>query len=104
MAMQSILIIDDTPFWRDMTAETLRRNEYEVQTASDGLDGLRLLNQCCPDLLIPSVLGSIPLPSPLSASKLLRATKAESPTLSVCATIWARFSFGAILAANIVKS
>jgi CheY-like chemotaxis protein len=53
--MGKILIIDDTPFWRDMAADALRLKGHEVVTASDGLDGLAMLRSKGADLIVLDV-------------------------------------------------
>jgi len=51
-----ILIVDDDPNLLVILAEQLRADGYEVQTARDGDEALRRLNQSWPDLLIIDML------------------------------------------------
>jgi CheY-like chemotaxis protein/HD-like signal output (HDOD) protein len=53
--MANILVIDDTPFWRDITGEGLRRNGHTVFTAGNGLEALQSLRTQNIDLLILDV-------------------------------------------------
>ena len=41
--MPTVLIIDDTPFWRELQEDALRPKGYEVISAGDGLAGLEKL-------------------------------------------------------------
>ena len=54
--MATILIIDDTPFWRELQEDALAPPKgYEVITAGDGLAGLEKLAQHKIDLIILDV-------------------------------------------------
>lgn len=53
--MARILIIDDTPFWRDVTADILRGNGHTVCCASDGIEGLNILRRDGADLIVLDV-------------------------------------------------
>jgi CheY-like chemotaxis protein len=47
-----ILFVDDDPILRQLSTGLFSANDYEVCTASDGLEALELLKQCLPDLII----------------------------------------------------
>ena len=49
---RNILIIDDTPFWRDVTTEALRQKGFTTFTASDGVEALKVLRDHPADLII----------------------------------------------------
>jgi DNA-binding response OmpR family regulator len=51
-----ILIIDDDPQILDMLSQTLEREGYEVITASDGKEGLRLYRENPVDLIITDII------------------------------------------------
>lgn len=51
-----ILAIDDNADIRELLAFILRREEYEVTSAANGLDGLELIEEIRPDLIILDVL------------------------------------------------
>lgn len=51
-----ILAIDDNADIRELLAFILRREEYEVTSAANGLDGLDLIEEIRPDLIILDVL------------------------------------------------
>lgn len=58
-----ILIIEDNPYTSDMVRKYLIRNDYEVLTASDGREGLRLAREENPtlillDLMLPGIDGT----------------------------------------------
>jgi len=50
--MKTILIVDDEPDITDVVTSTLQDEGYRVLAASNGLEGLRRLNEATPDLLI----------------------------------------------------
>ncbi|HZZ44511.1 MAG TPA: HDOD domain-containing protein [Tepidisphaeraceae bacterium] len=50
--MSLILVIDDTPFWRETASCSLRVKDHEILSASDGLEGLALLAGHRVDLVI----------------------------------------------------
>lgn len=47
-----ILVIDDEPAVRTSIIRTLRNEPYEVITATNGKEGLVILHQSCPDLVV----------------------------------------------------
>ncbi len=49
---QTILIIDDDPLLVSTLKETLLDEGYDVITATDGLDGVRIANEKVPDLIL----------------------------------------------------
>ena len=51
-----VLIVDDDPPSLKMTAFLLAEEGYEVATADNGLDALRLVEQQAPDLVILDVM------------------------------------------------
>src|SRR6187397_2105063 len=55
-AAPRLLLVDDDPNQLVALAEQLRADGYEVQTARDGDEALRRLNQSWPDLLIIDML------------------------------------------------
>ena len=54
--MKRILIIDDEPHFRKGLLDTLSYLGYEVMEAEDGLSGLALAIEYCPDLIISDVV------------------------------------------------
>jgi two-component system chemotaxis response regulator CheY len=50
--MSTILVIDDTAFWRDLVSDALRRKGHTVVTAEDGFGGLEVLQKDGADLVI----------------------------------------------------
>ena len=53
---QHILTIDDNADIRDLIAFILRRENYEVSTASNGLEGVEAIKATKPDLIILDVV------------------------------------------------
>ncbi len=53
---KTILLVEDEASVRQMVARLLQKHDYEVREATDGLDGLRVLEDCRPDLIIVDVM------------------------------------------------
>jgi two-component system, OmpR family, response regulator MprA len=51
----SILVVDDDPLFRELYKTSLRFEGYDVTTASDGVDALRVIEQYAPSLVILDV-------------------------------------------------
>jgi len=47
-----ILVIDDEPTIRDLVAEALGEAGFEVQTAANGIEALRLMQHWVPDAIV----------------------------------------------------
>ncbi len=77
MPMESgkVLIIDDNPENLAITSRVLKRAGYEVFSASTGTDGLRIIKEINPDLLLLDVL----LPD-ISGYEVCRIIKADPDT------------------------
>ncbi|WP_373513022.1 response regulator [Persicitalea sp.] len=56
MDTKKILLIEDNPEMRENTAEILELSNYEVVTASNGKEGVRLAQQELPDLIICDIM------------------------------------------------
>jgi CheY-like chemotaxis protein len=52
MPSRCVLVVEDDPDLRDMTADVLRDEGYEVRLAEDGAAALALLRRCQPDLIL----------------------------------------------------
>lgn len=79
MKTSSILVIDDEPHMRTLTAHTLRRGGYENLTfARNGREGLELAGQINPDLIIMDYM----MPE-LNGLGALQALKAAWQTSSI---------------------
>jgi CheY-like chemotaxis protein len=72
------LIIDDDEWIRSLIAEALNEDGFDVEQASDGVEGLALAQQCLPDI----VLLDLSLPR-RSGVEVLRALKEEHPTREI---------------------
>ena len=75
---RSLIVIDDDPEHRLMLEDLFRDRGYEVTTAADGEEGLRLSDLRRPDLIILDVL----LPG-MSGIDVLAALKRQHPRLPV---------------------
>ncbi len=56
MSAKRIVIIDDDPSFLEITGAILRRFGYDVLTASNTQDGLRLIEEEQPDLLVLDIM------------------------------------------------
>ncbi len=54
--MTRILVIEDTTAVREGIVETLELNNYEVGTASDGLEGIQVAREYLPDVIICDIM------------------------------------------------
>lgn len=52
MAKGKILVVEDAKLFRAMYEDKLKMEGYDVWTAADGLEGLRLAQQVLPDLIL----------------------------------------------------
>lgn len=78
MTDNRILLVDDEPGIRRVLSIALADGGYEVTTAENGEEGLRLFRELCP----PIVLTDIKMPD-LDGIELLRRIKAERPDTEV---------------------
>jgi len=56
MERKKILIVDDEPEFVDMLKMRLESADYDVNTAADGVDGLKKAGDAKPDLIVLDVL------------------------------------------------
>ena len=71
----TIVLIDDSRFLRTVNERTLAKAGYTVVTAADGEEGLRMVSQHRPDLIILDLM----LPK-VSGIDLLRAVRKDPAT------------------------
>jgi two-component system alkaline phosphatase synthesis response regulator PhoP len=69
---QRILVVDDEPAVSDLLAYNLRKAHYEVLTAADGHEALRLAREASPDLILLDLM--IPEVDGLDVCRELRKT------------------------------
>lgn len=79
--MARILIIDDDPSIRLVFKRYLEGNGYEVSTATNGNEGLSLLNDSIPDLVITDVM--MPEKDGLEVVLELRNRHPEIPVIAI---------------------
>jgi CheY-like chemotaxis protein len=75
-----VLVVDDEPALREIASELLAGAGYEVVTAADGIDALRLLAEPLPDVVITDVR----MPR-MSGWELLAVVRQRFPQLPVIA-------------------
>jgi len=56
VAKKRVLAVDDNADIRDLIAFVLRRENYQVSTAPDGISGLEIIKETKPDLIILDVV------------------------------------------------
>ena len=54
--MQTILVIDDNEYMRNMMCDLLHRSGYQTLSAADGVEGLKLYHANKPDLVITDII------------------------------------------------
>lgn len=78
--MAKILIIDDDPSILTMLKRMLEKAGYEVDTASNGCEGLKKIEYCPPDLLVTDIV----MPEKEGLELILHLRK-ENPGLKIVA-------------------
>jgi CheY-like chemotaxis protein len=79
-ARPRLLFVDDEPAMRDVACAVLAERGYDVVTAKDGLDALRLLADPLPDL----VISDLRMPR-MSGFELLQIVRERFPLVPVIA-------------------
>jgi two-component system response regulator MprA len=78
-----ILVVDDEPAVRESLASSLAFEDYEIDTATDGLDALDKLDRVKPDLIVLDVL--MPRLDGLTTCRRLRVRGQTIPVLMLTA-------------------
>jgi two-component system response regulator MprA len=78
-----ILVVDDEPAVRESLASSLAFEDYEIDTATDGLDALDKLDRVNPDLIVLDVL--MPRLDGLTTCRRLRGRGETLPVLMLTA-------------------
>jgi CheY-like chemotaxis protein len=76
--MPKILVVEDNELNRDMLSRRLAKRGYDVEVASDGVQGIELARSLEPDLIVMDV--GLPVVDGLEATRRL---KAEARTSSI---------------------
>jgi CheY-like chemotaxis protein len=71
--MKKILVVEDVEFNRDLVVQLLE-DEYEIITAADGAEGLRLAERERPDLILMDL--SLPIVDGWEATRRIKADAA----------------------------
>ena len=77
-----ILVVDDEPSVTDLIAYNLRKSLYDVKTAADGREALRLVREYSPDLILLDLM--IPEVDGLDVCRELRKTS-DVPVIMITA-------------------
>jgi len=85
--MTKILLVEDSKFLRIATERTLTRAKYEVCTAVDGEEALRVAAEQKPDLILLDML----LPK-LSGPEVLKALKSDPATADIAVVVMSGLS------------
>ncbi len=81
MQKENVLIIDDEEFIRQLSRDVLIKSHYNVQTASDGKDGIRLLENNKFDLILTDI--KMPNINGLDFIRHVRANNKEIPIIVI---------------------
>lgn len=73
-----ILIVDDEEMMRNLLSKILKRENYQILTAADGLEGLRVIH----DESIDIVISDMKMPQ-MNGFELLKNIKEEYPQIGV---------------------
>jgi CheY-like chemotaxis protein len=76
--MTKILLVEDSKFLRLATERALARAGYEMSSAADGDEALRMARECAPDLILLDML----LPK-MSGPEVLAALKKDPSTRAI---------------------
>ena len=68
--MKSILIIEDNPSNLTLTVDILKRDNYDILTATNAEDGIKLAKEALPDLILMDV--QLPGTDGLTATRILK--------------------------------
>jgi CheY-like chemotaxis protein len=80
--MSKLLLVEDNEMNRDMLSRRLQRKGYEVIVAVDGVEGLEMARNECPDLILMDM--SLPLLDGWEATRRLKSAP-ETNTIPVLA-------------------
>ena len=78
MPKAKVLLVDDSKFLRLANERALQRAGYEVSTATDGEEALKVANDRLPDVILLDIM----LPR-LSGTEVMRALKANPATAAI---------------------
>ncbi len=83
-----IVVIEDDPLIRKLIAQTLQRSGYEVVTANDGSEGLRIVKEAQPNLVVLDI--SMPGLDGYQVCQYLRGDPATATLPIIMVTAMAR--------------
>ncbi|MBW3591181.1 MAG: response regulator transcription factor [Actinobacteria bacterium] len=78
-----VLVVDDEPAVRDAVQRALKLDNYDVETAADGVEALNSLKVSAPDLIVLDLL--MPKVDGLDVCRRLRAAGDSTPILMLTA-------------------
>jgi CheY-like chemotaxis protein len=85
--MTRVMVVDDDLRVRETLVELLRAAGYEVQSASDGADGLRVFSEWSPDVVLTDMFMPV-----MDGLELITAIRRLSKTVGIIAMsgVWQR--------------
>mgnify|MGYP001544359930 CR=1 FL=1 len=85
--MRSVLVVDDEKSILELFDYALRTNGYQVETATDGLEGLRKFSEGCFDVVITDILLDGTDGRDL-LNRIRSSDKPRTPVIGVSGTPW----------------
>ncbi len=85
--MSKVLYIEDHPAQRDILAQMLELNGFEVAVASDGLEGVEKAREWLPDLILMDL--RMPRMDGFEAIKIIRSEENIAQTPIIAISAWA---------------
>lgn len=85
--MPKVLYVEDHPAQRDILAQMLELNGFEVAVASDGLEGVEKAQSWLPDLILMDL--RMPKMDGFEAIKVLRSSDATQSIPIIAISAWA---------------
>jgi CheY-like chemotaxis protein len=85
--MAHILVIDDEPMISSLISTALTKYGETVQTASSGMDGLKMLEESTYDIIVTDM--RMPdLDGPSVVQKIRKSSHATTPVIGISGTPW----------------
>ncbi len=84
--MQKLLLIEDDPEVRRHVQEALEEEGYQVLTATEGHEGLRLLDAHSVDLVLVEL--RIPVMDGLDLVRMLHRTRRRAKIIAIAGAVW----------------
>jgi twitching motility two-component system response regulator PilH len=90
--MSTVLVVEDSQTQREMISELLRRSGLNVIAASDGVEALKQVQGCRPDLVVLDII--LPGMNGYEVCRRLKSDeKIQKPAVVMCSKKGERFDF-----------